>query len=258
MAGALTDVLGEVLVAADGEEVAVSALAARGVSLVGLYFGCSLGGPCAQLGASLAAFYGRFRGEAAAAGGQRLEIVFVSAEQEQQQWQEAVRAMPWLALPFADKHRKVRPAAGRRAAGRAPGFVWGPRGSAGAGRLPESSRGEVAAAVPRGDAVSPGSCGAWEPRGRGAPGWASWSVRAAGAAGLAGPRGGAGLQVRCEGSSSSEPRHGHGVTRVSARGNQTLAWIADTVPVGSGVGLGTERSRGLRRPWEDTRWLRSE
>ncbi|KAJ7398295.1 Nucleoredoxin [Pitangus sulphuratus] len=107
MAGALTDLLGEVLVAADGEEVAVSALAARGVSLVGLYFGCSLGGPCAQLGASLAAFYGRFRGEAAAAGGQRLEIVFVSAEQEQQQWQEAVRAMPWLALPFADKHRKL-------------------------------------------------------------------------------------------------------------------------------------------------------
>ncbi|XP_059722253.1 nucleoredoxin [Haemorhous mexicanus] len=108
MAGALTDLLGEVLVAADGEEVAVSALAARGVSLVGLYFGCSLGGPCAQLGASLAAFYGRFRGEAAAAGGQRLEIVFVSAEQEQQQWQEAVRAMPWLALPFADKHRKLK------------------------------------------------------------------------------------------------------------------------------------------------------
>ncbi|KAK2537392.1 Nxn [Columba guinea] len=108
MAGALSEVLGEVLVTADGEEVAVSALAARGVSLVGLYFGCSLGGPCAQLGASLAAFYGRFRGEAAAAGGQRLEIVFVSAEQEQQQWQEAVRAMPWLALPFADKHRKLK------------------------------------------------------------------------------------------------------------------------------------------------------
>lgn len=118
MAGGLAEVLGEVLVAADGEEVAVAALAARGVSLVGLYFGCSLSGPCAQLGASLAAFYGRFRGEAAAAGAQRLEIVFVSAEQEQQQWQEAVRAMPWLALPFADKHRKVRP---RRGCGE--GFV---------------------------------------------------------------------------------------------------------------------------------------
>lgn len=135
MAGALSEVLGEVLVSADGEEVAVSALAARGVSLVGLYFGCSLGGSCAQLGASLAAFYGRFRGEAAAAGGQRLEIVFVSAEQEQQQWQEAVRAMPWLALPFADKHRKVRPG-GRRGKGgevARPGLCLG---AAGLGRVP--------------------------------------------------------------------------------------------------------------------------
>lgn len=139
MAGALAEVLGEVLVSADGEEVAVSALAARGVSLVGLYFGCSLSGPCAQLGASLAAFYGRFRGEAAAASGaQRLEIVFVSAEQEQQQWQEAVRAMPWLALPFAEKHRKVR----IEAAGRQRGFVRGAAGrnaARGGAELPESS-----------------------------------------------------------------------------------------------------------------------
>lgn len=180
MAGALSEVLGEVLVTADGEEVAVSALAARGVSLVGLYFGCSLGGPCAQLGASLAAFYGRFRGEAAAAGGQRLEIVFVSAEQEQQQWQEAVRAMPWLALPFADKHRKVRPRGGCLR-GEPPGFVCGRRGSAGppraagagpawrrargAGWAPSRKfpggsgcgcRGGRSAGVPRGDAASPG------------------------------------------------------------------------------------------------------
>ncbi|XP_019347473.1 nucleoredoxin isoform X1 [Alligator mississippiensis] len=105
---ALAEVLGEALVGADGEEVPVSALGGRGVSLVGLYFGCSLGGPCAPLGASLAAFYGRFRAEAAAGGAQRLEIVFVSAEQEQPQWQEALRAMPWLALPFADKHRKLK------------------------------------------------------------------------------------------------------------------------------------------------------
>lgn len=179
MAGALTDLLGEVLVAADGEEVAVSALAARGVSLVGLYFGCSLGGPCAQLGASLAAFYGRFRGEAAAAGGQRLEIVFVSAEQEQQQWQEAVRAMPWLALPFADKHRKVRPAAGRGAAGRAPGFVWGPRGSAGPGpsrKFPGEPRGGggCCPAGPRRLARFLRGLGA---PGRGAQGWTPRSVR---------------------------------------------------------------------------------
>lgn len=154
MAGALTEVLGEVLVAADGEEVAVSALAARGVSLVGLYFGCSLSGPCAQLGASLAAFYGRFRGEAAAAGAQRLEIVFVSAEQEQQQWQEAVRAMPWLALPFAEKHRKVRTGAGRRhRGGGVGGFV---RGAAGPERRAEGERSFRKVLRPRGWAVGSG------------------------------------------------------------------------------------------------------
>lgn len=192
MAGALTEVLGEVLVAADGEEVAVSALAARGVSLVGLYFGCSLSGPCAQLGASLAAFYGRFRGEAAAAGAQRLEIVFVSAEQEQQQWQEAVRAMPWLALPFAEKHRKVRTGAGRRHRG-VGGFV---RGAAGPERRAEGERSFRKVLRPRGWAVGsgrgapPGGAGGglWFPWAVGgvSGGWGGWS-RAGVAGGGVGP-----------------------------------------------------------------------
>lgn len=115
------ELLGETLVAPDGSAVATASLPARGVSLVGLYFGyCGSGGPGAQLAASLAAFYARFQPAAAAAPSaagaaeqpqppQRLEIVFVSAEQDQPRWQEATRAMPWLALPFADKRRKVRP-----------------------------------------------------------------------------------------------------------------------------------------------------
>ncbi|XP_034995850.1 nucleoredoxin [Zootoca vivipara] len=137
-AAPLAELLGEALAAPDGSAVPVASLLARGVSLVGLYFGyCGAGssaagaaaagvagagaGPGAQLAASLAAFYARFqpaRGEAGAGAGagaapeqqrqQRLEIVFVSAEQDQQRWQEATRAMPWLALPFADKRRKLK------------------------------------------------------------------------------------------------------------------------------------------------------
>ncbi|KAL8199054.1 UNVERIFIED_CONTAM: hypothetical protein K2H54_032979 [Gekko kuhli] len=124
-AAALGELLGETLVAPDGSAVATASLPARGVSLVGLYFGyCGSGGPGAQLAASLAAFYARFQPPANAAAAaapspagaeqqqqekppQRLEIVFVSAEQDQPRWQEATRAMPWLALPFADKRRKV-------------------------------------------------------------------------------------------------------------------------------------------------------
>ncbi|XP_077167259.1 nucleoredoxin [Paroedura picta] len=120
-AAALAELLGETLAAPDGSSVSTASLPARGVSLVGLYFGyCGgggSGGPGAQLAASLAAFYARFQPAAAPsepeqpaakAAQQRLEIVFVSAEQDQPRWQEATRAMPWLALPFADKRRKLK------------------------------------------------------------------------------------------------------------------------------------------------------
>lgn len=129
MSGFLEELLGEKLVTGGGEEVDVHSLGARGISLLGLYFGCSLSAPCAQLSASLAAFYSRLRGDAAAGPGagagagpgagaaaepdsrRRLEIVFVSSDQDQRQWQDFVRDMPWLALPYKEKHRKVSGAA---------------------------------------------------------------------------------------------------------------------------------------------------
>ncbi|XP_021093873.1 nucleoredoxin isoform X1 [Heterocephalus glaber] len=124
MSGFLEELLGEKLVTGSGEEVDVHSLGARGISLLGLYFGCSLSAPCAQLSASLAAFYSRLRGDTAAGPGagagpgpgagaaaepdprRRLEIVFVSSDQDQRQWQDFVRDMPWLALPYKEKHRK--------------------------------------------------------------------------------------------------------------------------------------------------------
>ncbi|XP_028938240.1 nucleoredoxin [Ornithorhynchus anatinus] len=138
MSGFLVELLGEKLVVGGGglEEVEVRSLGGRGVSLLGLYFGCSLSAPCAQLSASLAAFYGRLRGDGATPGAtgatpgassssssssssasaaaaasepqRRLEIVFVSSDQDQQQWQDFVRDMPWLALPYKEKHRKLK------------------------------------------------------------------------------------------------------------------------------------------------------
>uniref|UniRef100_A0A8I3NGK1 Nucleoredoxin n=1 Tax=Canis lupus familiaris TaxID=9615 RepID=A0A8I3NGK1_CANLF len=132
MSGFLEELLGEKLVTGGGEEVDVHSLGARGISLLGLYFGCSLSAPCAQLSGSLAAFYGRLRGDAAAGPGpgpgagagagpgpgavaaaepeprRRLEIVFVSSDQDQRQWQDFVRDMPWLALPYKEKHRKLK------------------------------------------------------------------------------------------------------------------------------------------------------
>lgn len=161
MSGFLEELLGEKLVTGGGEEVDVHSLGARGISLLGLYFGCSLSAPCAQLSGSLAAFYGRLRGDAAAGPGagagagpgpgpgagaaaepeprRRLEIVFVSSDQDQRQWQDFVRDMPWLALPYKEKHRKV---SGAGLVG-APGLAeqpasWGSRVLAGLARAPRS------------------------------------------------------------------------------------------------------------------------
>lgn len=272
MADALSEVLGEVLVAADGEEVAVSALAARGVSLVGLYFGCSLGGPCAQLGSSLAAFYGRFRGEAAAGGGQRLEIVFVSAEQEQQQWQEAVRAMPWLALPFADKHRKVRPRSGAGRGAR-PALCLG---TAGSGAATSSAAGTgTFQKVPggnRGRGKVGGSCrlpshGATPPRSApSVPGWETSQGPSATGRWRGGDPGQGFAIVRAPTSPSEERGRRRVRRRRSGSGaQQHLAGCKQlgTAGLGGGsganpVGLQAEKSHRLQQPWEGSGGLRSE
>ncbi|XP_029467251.1 nucleoredoxin [Rhinatrema bivittatum] len=98
------EALGEKLVNGERAEVDVQALASR-LSLLGLFFGCSASAPCRQLCASLADFYGRFR---QSERGPKLEVVFVSSDQDLKQWQDFVRDMPWLALPFKEKHRKLK------------------------------------------------------------------------------------------------------------------------------------------------------
>lgn len=165
MSGFLEELLGEKLVTGGGEEVDVHSLGARGISLLGLYFGCSLSAPCAQLSGSLAAFYGRLRGDAAAGQGagagpgagaaaepeprRRLEIVFVSSDQDQRQWQDFVRDMPWLALPYKEKHRKVSGAGlvGAPGLGAQPAS-WGSRVLAGLARAPRSPSAGLLHALP--------------------------------------------------------------------------------------------------------------
>lgn len=99
--------LGESLVSG-GEaptEVDVRSLASAPAALLGLFFGCSLSGPCRQFSASLADFYERFRRSRDTG---RLEIVFVSSDQDHEQWREFIRDMPWVCLPHKERHRKLK------------------------------------------------------------------------------------------------------------------------------------------------------
>lgn len=101
----LVSLLGERLVNGEKAEVDVQSLGAK-LSLVGLFFGCSLNAPCKQFNGSLCDFYGRFK--KASEHKDKLEIVFISSDQDQKHWQDFLQEMPWPALPFKDRHKKVR------------------------------------------------------------------------------------------------------------------------------------------------------
>ncbi|CAB1432818.1 unnamed protein product [Pleuronectes platessa] len=104
----LVGLLGERLVNSEKAEVDVHSLGAK-LSLVGLFFGCSLNAPCKQFNGSLCEFYSRFK--KASEHKDKLDVVFISSDQDQKHWQDFLQEMPWPALPFKDRHKKVR---GRR------------------------------------------------------------------------------------------------------------------------------------------------
>uniref|UniRef100_A0A8C1SQZ0 Thioredoxin-like fold domain-containing protein n=1 Tax=Cyprinus carpio TaxID=7962 RepID=A0A8C1SQZ0_CYPCA len=101
----LVDLLGERLVNGEKAEVDVHALGSK-LSLLGLYFGCSLNGPCKQFNASLCEFYSKFK--KSSDHKDKLEIVFISSDQDQKQWQDFLQEMQWPALPFKDRHKKMK------------------------------------------------------------------------------------------------------------------------------------------------------
>ncbi|XP_052376191.1 nucleoredoxin-like isoform X1 [Oncorhynchus keta] len=101
----LVNLLGERLVNSETAEVDVQALGNK-LSLVGLYFGCSLNGPCKQFNASLCEFYSKFK--KSSEHKDTLEIVFVSSDQDQKHWQDFLQEMQWPALPFKDRHKKMK------------------------------------------------------------------------------------------------------------------------------------------------------
>ncbi|XP_059932181.1 LOW QUALITY PROTEIN: nucleoredoxin [Gadus macrocephalus] len=101
----LVSLLGERLVDSEQAEVDVQALGGR-LSLVGLYFGCSQNAPCKQFNASLCEFYSKFK--KTSEHKDKLEIVFISSDQDQKHWQDFLQEMQWPALPFKDRHKKMR------------------------------------------------------------------------------------------------------------------------------------------------------
>jgi len=98
MADTFKALLGETLV---GTDKGIEAICGEGKT-VGIYFSAHWCPPCRGFTPKLAEFYKKRHNE------KNFEIVFVSSDKNEDEFQTYRKEMPWLALPFADRDRKVR------------------------------------------------------------------------------------------------------------------------------------------------------
>jgi len=94
----LIKMLGEELI---GKEGKVATKDVIGKDVLGIYFSAHWCPPCRRFTPKLAEVYNKHT-----KAGKSLEIVFVSSDQSENDFQEYYKIMPWLALPFADRKKK--------------------------------------------------------------------------------------------------------------------------------------------------------
>uniref|UniRef100_T1J2S8 DNA repair and recombination protein RAD54-like n=1 Tax=Strigamia maritima TaxID=126957 RepID=T1J2S8_STRMM len=93
--------LGDQLVRNNGDTVQVSSLS----GVIALYFSAHWCPPCRSFTTELINFYKNFKVNKTS---HRLEIVYVSADTEENEFQIFFQNMPWFSIPFDDKERKTR------------------------------------------------------------------------------------------------------------------------------------------------------
>ncbi len=96
----IKDLLGNTVINGSGEDVATNQLG----EYVGLYFSAHWCPPCRGFTPKLVEFYNGFKQSDT---GKTFDVVFVSSDRDENSFQEYFREMPWLALPFSDRDRKV-------------------------------------------------------------------------------------------------------------------------------------------------------
>ena len=100
----IIDILGDKLVNKQGEPVDINCLGGN-KSVVGLYFSAHWCQPCRSFTPELVTFYNKVK---QSESGKCFEIVFVSSDKTAEEFEGYYGEMPWLALPFAERDRKVR------------------------------------------------------------------------------------------------------------------------------------------------------
>ncbi|KAF0699646.1 Aste57867_9791 [Aphanomyces stellatus] len=95
---ALSRALAPTLVSSSGSSISSASL---GGKVIGLYFSAHWCGPCRQFTPMLAQFYHTMKQL-----GKPFEVVFVSADRSQSDFDGYFRDMPWLAVPYASDERE--------------------------------------------------------------------------------------------------------------------------------------------------------
>jgi len=91
----LQGLVGTEFVSADGSTSGVEAVSGKPI---GLYFSAHWCGPCRGFTPKLAETYRKLKAE-----GTDMEIIFVSADREKQQFDEYLSEMPWKAIPYENR-----------------------------------------------------------------------------------------------------------------------------------------------------------
>ena len=73
--------------------------------VLGLYFSAHWCPPCRAFTPTLADWYNNFK---KGPNGSKFDIVFVSSDRDDSAFDEYYGEMPWLALPFSERDKKVR------------------------------------------------------------------------------------------------------------------------------------------------------
>lgn len=103
MSSAIVNLIGSELTDAKGQPIPAPQLPSDGV--LGIYFSAHWCPPCRMFTPELTAFYRKFKETEA---GSRLEIVFVSSDRDEEAFKEYLAEMPWPAVPYKERARKVR------------------------------------------------------------------------------------------------------------------------------------------------------
>ena len=101
---AILQMLGDKLQRGERQDVDVKSLCGEG-KVMGLYFSAHWCPPCRGYTLHLAEWYKGFK---AGKNGPQFEVVFISDDRDVNSFDKHCAKMPWPALPYAEREKKVR------------------------------------------------------------------------------------------------------------------------------------------------------